>query len=242
MTTTTNPEAYGTRSEKREHGINAWRNDLLSKKFKPWQWAGLAFLYVLLMTLAASTLQAIPAAVIIGILTLGAWISAYILAKRNASISALAQLTPIIDMTTFQGQATILRRSTDLLLERLNDKKADPQSILFGMQAVLNAARPIMERAGITPETANAEGYPNWPEIDRTEMPTRPGDFLTVHAMRLDAITHNIMRITQERIAFEETVARLAGEVVPPLRAIEAVIVPEAKAPIPTMEIDGIPA
>lgn len=236
------PEAYGTRSEKREHGISAWREDLLKKKVQPWQWLAIIALYIALMFAAVTSLEPIPALALLVTLSVMAWVTAYVFMKRNASITALSKLTPIIDKTTLEGQATILRRSIDLLLERLNDKEAGPTLILFAMQAVLNAARPLMERAGVTPETAEADGYPSWPEIDRTEMPTRPGDFLTVHAMRLDAIAHNVVRVSKEPVSFEETVARLVGGVVPPLRAIEAVISPEDTTPIATMQVDGAAA
>ena len=239
---TDNPEAYATKSEKREHGIATWRADLLSRRTRPWQWAGIVLLYIALAFLVIAYLPPLVAVLMCVGLTLCAWLAIHVLIRRDANISALSKLTPIIDMTTYQGQATILRRSTDLLLERLNDKFSSTENVLFAMQAVLNAARPIMERGGIEPQTARAEGYPGWPEVDRTEMPTAPGDFLSVHAMRLDATAHNLVRISQERIAFDETVARIAGEVVPPLRAIEAVIAPESQVPIPTMEIDGASA
>lgn len=233
-----NPEAYATRSEKRDHGIAAWRADMLSKKTKSWQWAAIVLVYFSLSIAIAVGIPAPYSVAMIVFISLMAWLAINTLTKRDASITALARLTPIIVMSTLQGQVTILQRSIELLLKRLDEYQADPSNVLFAMQAVLNAARPIMERGGIEPQTASAEGYPAWPEVDRTEMPTAPGDFLTVHAMRLDATGQNLARIAQERVAFEETVARIAGEVVPPLRAIEAVVSPDAHQPIGIVEID----
>ena len=232
------PEAYATKSEKREHGIAAWRADLLSRRTKSWQWALIVALYFAVSLLAVIYLQTTAAIIVLLVLTLITGLGVRLLTKRDANISALSKLTPIIDMTTFQGQVVILARSIDLLLQRLDENSSDATGTLQAMQTVLNAAQPIMHRGGVEPQTAIAEGYPKWPEVDRTEMPTRPGDYLTVHAMRLDATARNLVSISQERVAFDETVARIAGGVVPPLRAIEAVIVPDAGDPIATVEID----
>lgn len=215
---------YATRTEKREAIVAGWREDMLSHLTPLWLWSTMALTYLVVLGAAIWTGDAIVAAMICAIATAAAWWTWWTLSRRDDHYRVLAALTPVVDRSTLQGEATILTAAVDALSATLRNPASSSDVRLRAMQVVLSAARPMMLRGGVETETATVDGYPAWPEVDRTEMPGEEGDFLSVHLIRLDATAKSAMTAMSEEVIFQETIARIAGGVVPPLRAMEAVI------------------
>lgn len=216
--------SYATRTERREAVEAGWRADMMKHVTPVWVWALLAFAY--LGTLCSAILLGDPLiGVGIGLIaTAAAWLGWWRLSRSDRHFRWLAALTPVVDRSTLQGEATILAAAIDALSATLRNTRSDSDVRLRAMQNVLTAAAPIMARGDVRAEDATVEGYPAWPEVDRTEMPGQDGDFLSVHLIRLDATAKRLITSMNEEILFQETVARIAAEVVPPLRAMEAVV------------------
>lgn len=217
-------QAYATRTERREAVVAGWRSDMMSHVTGVGTWIVLALAYLVVLVVAIMVSHPVGSPVIAVVATIVAWFAWWRLSRRDRHYRWLAALTPVVDKSTLQGEATILAASVDALSATLRNQRSDADTRLRAMQVVLSAAAPVMGRAGVTPQTASVEGYPSWPEVDRTEMPGQDGDFLSVHLIRLDATAKKMMTAMGEDVLFEETVARIAGEVVPPLRAMEAVV------------------
>lgn len=218
------PASYATRTQKRDAIIDAWRRDTLANVTPKRTWAMLGAAYVAVLVLSFLLLPQIPAVVVVALATMAAWIALVRLRRADARHRWVATLTPVVDRTTLGGEATILAAAVDALAATLRNPRSSVNVRLEAIQTVMSAAAPVMARSGVTPEMATVEGYPAWPEVDRTEMPGQEGDFLSVHLIRVDATAKRLVLMTAEPVLFEETVARVAAEVVPPLRAMEAVI------------------
>lgn len=218
------PTSYATRTEKRDAIIEAWRRETLANVTPMRTWILLGSAYLCALILSLLLLPPVAAGGVVGVATVAAWIILIRLRRADARHRWVATLTPVVDRTTLAGEATILAASVDALTATLRNPRSSSNVRLEAMQTVLSAAAPIMARASVTPQDATVEGYPAWPEVDRTEMPGQPGDFLSVHLIRIDATAKRLVTMTAEAVLFEETVARVAAEVVPPLRAMEAVV------------------
>lgn len=218
------PTSYATRTAKRDAIIEAWRRDTLANVTPARTWTVLGISYVAVLVLSLLLLPQVPAIVVVALATVAAWIALVRLRLADARHRWVATLTPVVDRTTLGGEATILAASVDALAATLRNPRSSVDVRLEAIQTVMSAAAPIMSRSNITPQMATVEGYPAWPEVDRTEMPGQEGDFLSVHLIRVDATAKRLVLMTAEPVLFEETVARVAAEVVPPLRAMEAVI------------------
>lgn len=215
---------YATRTARREAVVDGWRQDMLAHLVSPVIWIGLALAYVAILIAAVFTRDLMIGGAIGLLGTIIAWAIWWKLSTRDQHFRRLASLTPVVDRTTLRGEATILAAAVDALSATLNNARSNADTRLKAMQVVLSAAAPIMSRGNVTPQQATVEGYPAWPEIDRTEMPGQEGDFLSVHLIRIDATAKRLNFLMNEEVLFEETVANIAAEVVPPLRAMEAVV------------------
>src|SRR3546814_16441355 len=74
-------------------------------------------------------------------------------------------------------------------------------------------------------ENAVAAGYPSYPDVDVTSIPSNPDDLISIHVLRIEACSRKLQTLVgapSGEIIFSETVSRLAGEFIPPLRSIEA--------------------
>jgi len=216
--------SYATRTERREAVEAGWRADMMAHVTPVWVWVLLATTYMITLCSAIWLGDPLIGGGICVIATAAAWLGWWRLSRNDRHFRWLAALSPVVDRSTLQGEATILAASVDALSATLRNARSDPDTRLRAMQVVLSAAAPIMTRGGVRPEEATVEGYPAWPEVDRTEMPGQDGDFLSVHMIRLDATAKRMLTSMGEEVLFQETVARIAAEVVPPLRAMEAVV------------------
>lgn len=213
---------YGTRSQRHAAIVEGWRQDVLSGLTSPWLWLALAAAYVLVMGLALRFADG-PAGIVLALAaTLVGWFALWRLRKNDIHRRWLATLTPVTDTSTMSGEITILNAAIDALAATLANPHATRPTRLQAVQQVLSAGAPLMTRGAVTVETATVAGYPAWPDVDSTEMPGQDGDFVAVHLMRLRATMTHLQTMASERLVFEETVGRTAGEIVPPLRAIEA--------------------
>lgn len=143
--------------------------------------------------------------------------------RDDNRLRAIASLTPIYDVEAARAQIGVLSSAIKLLSEacRFNDAGMTKRSI----EVVYSALAPILARGPATIETAIAGGYPPYPDIDITPMPGNPSDLITIHLLRLEACSTKIGAAANAKpgeMIFAETISLLAGEFVPPLRAIEA--------------------
>src|SRR3546814_1558535 len=89
----------------------------------------------------------------------------------------------------------------------------------------LGAIAPLLARGPTTVENAVAAGYPSYPDVDVTSIPSNPDDLISIHVLRIEACSRKLQTLVgapSGEIIFSETVSRLAGEFIPPLRSIEA--------------------
>ena len=187
-------------------------------------WAMIGLSYILLLAASFFLGSAVATACAAALLTAGCWSLWWRLSTRDRHHRWLASLTPVVDLSTLQGEAQILRAAAGALNATLRNPNSSVDARLRGVQMVLSAAAPIMGRNSITPQMAVVEGYPAWPEIDRTEMPGQAGDFLSVHLIRIDATISKLAETAAAGLVIEEQIASIAAEVVPPLRAMEDII------------------
>jgi hypothetical protein len=215
---------YGTRSNRQAAIVDGWRSDVLAGVTKPSVWIVLAVAYVALLGIATSVAGTLAGPAMALFATAIAWYTLLRLRKHDQQRRWLAQLTPVTDRSTLSGEVTILKAAIEALIATLGNPRATAGTRQQAIQQVLSAGAPLMLRGNVTVETATVAGYPQWPEVDCTEMPGKDGDFVSLHVMRLGATMSNLERMANERLVFEETVGRTAGEIVPPLRAIDAAI------------------
>lgn len=213
-----------TRSMRREKIIAKWREQMLSQKTKSFIWFALFASFLLMMAgtfLLPSLLATAGAALLITALASYLFLR---LRKHDAHIQVLSTMTPIVDWSVLTGEVAILEASRNALIATLSNSASTVQTRIATANGLLRAAQPIMARGGITEETATVSGYPPYPEIDQTELPGSNGDFLSIHLMRIDASVTRVARSITDGVVLAETIGQLAGEVVPPLRALEAAL------------------
>lgn len=218
--------ATPTRSEIREAAIEKWRADMLGAVSVK-RMAGLGAAYVVLMIASLMLLQPWPIALlaVMAVLTALGWFLLVRIQRRNATYRTLAELTPLLDLSVARGQIAILRAQFGNLLATMSNPNATADQHRENLARVAASALPLMNRGGITEENATVAGYPEWPEIDRTVMPGQEQDRLSVHLHRIDASISRLERtLESEDVVIEETVARMAGEIVPPARSLAHVM------------------
>lgn len=213
---------YGTRSQRHTAIVEGWRKDVLSGVISPWLWVALAVAYIVVMGFALRFADSSAGIFLAVAATAIGWFALWRLRKHDTQRRWLATLTPVTDMSTMSGEVTILKATIEALAATLANPRSATATRLQAVQQALSAGAPLMSRGAITVETSNVAGYPAWPDVDCTEMPGQDGDFVTVHLMRLRATMTHLEAMASERLVFEETIGRTAGEIVPPLRSIEA--------------------
>ena len=216
-----------TRSERRDEAVEDWRARMLASTTSRGVHMAAALAHVLLVgaiVLILGRHVAVSAAVVL-VLTVLAWIVMSRRIRRDDEIRALARLTPVLDPSVLKGEVDVLRAQFGAFLATLSNPASRRQDHRAALGRVAAAAEPIMARDGIDERSASVAGYPAWPEIDRTRMPGDEDDRLTVHLLRAEASIMRLSRTVDEGgQLLQETVARMAGETVPPLRAVAAVI------------------
>lgn len=214
-------EPYPTKSAKREAAISEWRRAMERQTTSWYVWVGVAAAYILAMGasfLLSSTLAKVTAALIF---TAIGWRILLRMRRHDHHVRALAKLTPVFDHSSLVGEIAILEASRDALAATLANPASSIETRLHTANQLLSAALPIMRRGNVTIETATVSGYPPYPEIDQTELPGSNGDYLSIHLMRIDASVTRIARAAANDVILAESIGQLAGEVVPPLRALE---------------------
>jgi hypothetical protein len=214
-------QEYPTRTSRRDAVVAGWREQMLEEVTPVWKWIALAVLYVALMVLSIALPDMRLTLSVAFLASVGAWLVYARWRRSDIHHRALSQLSPVVDRSTLIGEATILSATNDALIATLQNPSAGKAVRIEAARRVLMAAEPIMARGGVTPETATVAGYPAWPEIDRTELPGSEGDFATMPLMRVDATVKRLSQLVQADVILAESIAQIAGEVVPPLRALE---------------------
>lgn len=216
-----------TRTELREAAVAKWREDMNASVTSPVMWSSLALVYVLGMALSALYLGSEPIviALVVVALTAACWTMLVRMRRRDRAFRSLATLTPLLDVSVARGEGAVLRAQFGALLATMANPKAARADHVQALDRLDAAALPLMRRGGVTPETAAVAGYPAWPEIDRTVMPGQENDRLSVHLHRIEASILRLCRtLDGEEVLLEETIARMAGEIVPPSRSVREVM------------------
>lgn len=224
-----------TRTQRHGNEIAEWRAKVLEHRVPRWQWAALALFAV--MSLAASIMAPYTDGMpITGLmmLVLGVVVTALglrTLSRTDRAVRSYVALTPVVDDAILAGEVRIVAATADTLLKTIANPNSNPALRRLAILGVMSAAERIMKRGGVTQETATVAGYAAWPEIERIEMPGNPGDYQTVHLLRIDASAKRMVdTIGKGGTLIAETFATMAGEVVPPARALLA----EMEPPSPT--------
>lgn len=211
-----------TRSAAKAQAVADWRSQALSQLTPKIYYMALP-IFVMLTSIAAIVFK--PLSMIGYGLILASFIAcaliAFRLSGRDRRIRAQAMLTPTFDLEALRGQLNVLASSVKLLVESHDFK--DALITKRAVSVVYGAIFPILARGPVTIETATSPGYPPHPEVDASTMPGDPSDFHSMHLMRIEASLQRLQRMveTQDVMIFDETVAHVAGELIPPLRALE---------------------
>lgn len=211
-----------TRSAAKAQAVADWRGQALSQLTPKIYYMALP-VFVMLTSIAAIVFK--PLSLIGYALILVSFIActfiAFRLSRRDRAIRAQALLTPTLDLEALRGQLNVLASSVKLLVESHDFK--DALITKRALSVVYGAIMPILARGPVTIETATSPGYPPHPEVDVSTMPGDPSDFHSMHLMRIEASLQRLQRMveTQDVMIFDETVAHVAGELIPPLRALQ---------------------
>jgi hypothetical protein len=221
-----------TRRERNDETVEKWRANLLAQKTHWASWTAYAFFCVMALvaswTLAAHD-QPMAGVCLLLVATAIAALGYHSMRRTDLALMRMATLTPVMDPKILGGEIAIVLAATDTMLKTFANPNAGLPIRRLSVMGVMSSSQRLMNRAGVTVETATVDGYPPYPEIDRTEMPGNAGDIETVHLLRIDASAKRMARIADEthgggQWLFNETFAVMAGEVVPPARALLAAL------------------
>jgi hypothetical protein len=218
-----------TRTQRHGSEIAEWRAKVLEHRVPAWQWAVLAaFFLVLVVGALFAPMQDGTPMVGLGMLAVASVVTGLgyrSLSKQDRAVRSYAALTPVVDDAILVGEVRIVAAAADTLLKTVANPNSTEALRRLAILGVMSAAQRIMNRGGVTVETASVAGYAAWPGIERVEMPGNPGDFQTVHLLRIDASAKRMVdTIDQGGTYIAETFATMAGEVVPPARALLALM------------------
>lgn len=217
---------HPTRSSRRNAVVAGYREQMLGQITDRGAWLTIGALY-LVAIIAAGILLAhhtIPLILVVVAINALAWWRYSVLRKRDQHFATLALLTPVVDRTTLVHQVDLLKASFQNLLSSISHP-VGVEARAGAIALVTNSALAIMERGGVTVETATVAGYPRYPEIDRTPMPGTETDFLTVPLSRIEATITRLERSITTDVVLSESIAQIAGEIIPPLRSVEVTLI-----------------
>ena len=224
-----------TRTQRHEAEIAQWRARVLEHRVPTWQWIVLtAFAVSVLVGSYLAPMDAQGRPVIGLVLLLVGAVATFLgfrsLSKLDRAVKSYAALTPVVDEANLQGEVRIVAATADTLLKTIANPNSNLALRRLAVLGVMSAAQRVMNRGGVTPETATVAGYAPFPAIERVEMPGNPGDFQTVHLLRIDASAKRMVDTAAKGgTLIAETFATMAGEVIPPARALLAEIDPQAQ-------------
>lgn len=220
-----------TRTQRHGSEIADWRAKVLEHRVPKWQWAALALFAVafLAASIVAPYSDGMPITGMM-LLVLGVVVTTLgfrALSKTDRAVRSYAALTPVVDDAILVGEVRIVAATADTLLKTIANPNSNVAMRRLAILGVLSAAERIMKRGGVTQETATVAGYAPWPGIETIEMPGNPGDYQTVHLLRIDASAKRMVDTLEKGGTYiAETFATMAGEVVPPARALLSQIEP----------------
>ena len=216
------PAIPQTRSEPKARAISAYRIETLRRLTPVRTWglllAGQIALFLVLLFLLDKPLILVLA------LAASAFASAtlsYRFLQHNREIRARAVLTPVLDLRVLRRQVAALRSAVTFITAAAAQPN-DPKALRQAVFALYGAALPLMKRSETTIETASVAGYPPYPAVETMTMPGDDSDFLSFHVIRLEASCQKLETIVSNELVLAETVSQVTGEIIPPLRAIEA--------------------
>jgi len=218
-----------TRTQRHGSEIAEWRAKVLEHRVPKWQWAALALFFLTFVVGALFAPMQDGAPLLgLGMLIVATLVTALgyrSLSKQDRAVRSYAALTPVVDDAILVGEVRIVAAAADTLLKTIANPNSNEAIRRLAILGVMSAAQRIMNRGGVTVETAAVAGYVAWPEIERIEMPGNPGDYQTVHLLRIDASAKRMVDTVERGGTYiAETMATMAGEVVPPARALLALM------------------
>ena len=213
-------EAYVTR---RQQMVTSWRKDILEQDVPNSYWAGLGMTYVALCALSQIFISDIYLQVMfIAVFTIWAIIGYKVLNNRSRKIRILANMTPIFSKNNLFLQIDAANRSFDQMVAIFQDAQTTKEQQIAVVERLKAIALRIMENGNLKIENAIAAGYPEYPQIDRTELPGSDHDFISMHLMSLEGVISELNSFREKDVILGEVVAQAAGAMIPPLRSIES--------------------
>lgn len=142
--------------------------------------------------------------------------------RRNREIHIRAELTPVFDMGNLRGQVLVVDAAWKFLQSAAQAAQNNPERLSQAVQTMFGALKPLLDRGPTTIENATVAGYKPYPGIETMSMPGDDADFISFHLLRIDASLARLASIANTEHVLSETISQVAGEFVPPLRALEA--------------------
>lgn len=132
-----------------------------------------------------------------------------------------AELTPVFDIQNLRGQVLIVDRAWALLQKAAGYADINPKGLRQAVETMHAALKPILARGPTTLENASVTGYKPYPGIEVVSLPGDDGDFISFHLLRIDGSLTRLRTLVASDQVLSETASQIAGEFIPPLRAIE---------------------
>lgn len=211
-----------TRSDFEAAARERYRHDTLRLLTPKWAYGLVIALFLGLQGLILGAVKApeIAISIAIAVATVFFFVATRF-SRHDREIRLRASMTPIYDMLALRGQVDVLSSAVSLLQEVVDQKRGKP-ALRQASDALFSALKPLLERGPTTVENARVAGYPPYPDIETVAMPGDDQDFVTMHLLRIEASFLRLRDATTANGALAETVSQIAGEFVPPLRAIQA--------------------
>src|SRR3546814_16882231 len=83
--------------------------------------------------------------------------------------------------------------SSDLLSDAL--QFGDPATSKRAVEVAFGAIAPLLARGPTTVENAVAAGYPSYPDVDVTSIPSNPDDLISIHVLRIEACSRTLQTL-----------------------------------------------
>lgn len=219
---------FKTLSERKAEAIAQWRADMNAQRPKIWVYLLICSFAILLLNLSLLIPNLIAQYVVVGLIGAAALYITRRIWIKDRSYLEISKLTPVLDRTNLTGEVNLVRASILAMLASLKNESATQATRVAAVRNVIREVQPILSRGNMTIKTATAQGYPAYPKIDRTEHPSQAGDYISMHLLSIEGSFRVLCNSSDEDVVLAETIAHIAGRLIPPLRSVE-----EALAPAP---------
>lgn len=212
-----------TRRQSLAEAKEEYRAYMLSQLAPKIYWLALPFIVIMANLLVIFRHDAIG--IVLAVATnIACGYAAFHFYQGDRKVRILATLTPIYDKHALRAQIDVLASSVKLLVDC--HPFADPTITQRGIGVIYGALSPLLARGPVTIETATVAGYPAYPDTDISTMPGDDSDFVSLHLLRIEASVDKFNALIDDEAdwIFAEIISEVAGELIPPLRAIEAQI------------------